>query len=782
MYKSIILLFALAVFASCNTTKYLSEDVALMKGNKLKVSSPSKSELDFQIKEQLIGLYKQKPNSNFLLLFPREWFFFKADRMKNKDSWFTKSLVKVSEAPSILDTNLCNETKSNMEDLLFNVGYFNAKASYTIQVKNKKATVSYFIQTGNRYFLNDIKIFAEDKTIDSLVNADLASSLLQPGNPLDYNVFQKERARISELLFNHGYIDFNPLYIEPILADTIHGKANISIRIRNPRDKTSHSKFFINKIIVNPRYSPTEPDTGQLYPFDSLSILQVSDKEFIKPWVLREKILINPGEVANKSLADATYDQLYKLGTYRFISIESKLDSLEPEKVNYLIQLSPSKKWVLDFGADLNYTSLRKTSPTLLGLSGYVHLKNRNMFKRAVAFTTKLEAGTELNFNNLSNFNSLNIHFGNEFSLPSFKDITNSFSIYKFISKPFLEHYEQPDSRTVLRAGIDYENLVSLYKYISINANIEYDWYIKRRKRFTLRTLGFFLYLPNTTNAFEKFLQGNKFLIKSFTDRRLFTSYFLDNLTFYYQSKIKRNTQHAVITSFNMSGLEVHALNSAYNLLTNKKDTFSFINYEFSKFYKGELDYRFYYIPSSRSKFAFRFAVGLVKPFGTSSSIPYIKQFYVGGPQSIRAWNIREIGPGGLNLADSSINQTFFAAGDFKLEASLEYRFDIYWRFKGALFLDAGNIWLLPNNNTDDPSGRLGKNFLKEIAVGTGLGLRLDLTYFLFRVDYGFKLRNNYPDKDGKYWLYGPGKENGAISVNQLFKNSTLHLALDYPF
>lgn len=782
MYKVILLSLFMVVLASCNTTKYLSEDVSLLKTNKLKVNTPAKSELDYQIREQLDGLYKQKPNSNFLLVFPREWFYFKSEHMKNKDSWFTKSLIKISETPSITDTNLCNETKSNMEDLLFNVGYFNAKANYTISYKNKKASVTYNIQTGNRFFLNDIKIIAEDSVIDSIVNQDHEASLLKSGNPLDYNEFQKERARISELLFNQGYIDFNPLYIEPILADTIHGKANILIRIRNPRERSFHNKFYINKIIVNPTYTPTTIDTGQLYFYDSLSIMQKTGEEFIKPSILRKKILINPGEVANKSLVDATYDQLYKLGTYRFISTESKLDSIEANKVNYLIQLSPSKKWVLDFGADLNYTSLRKTSPSLLGVSGYVHLKNRNMFKRAVAFTTKLEAGTELNFNNLSNFNSINVHFGNEFSLPSFTDITKSFSLYKFISKPFIDNFQTPDSRTVLRAGIDYENLVSLYRYISINTNIEYDWYIKRNKRFTVRTLGFFLYLPNTTNEFEKFLQGNRFLIKSFTDRRLFTSYLLDNLTFYYQSKIKKNTQHAVITSMNLSGLEVHLLNSAYNLISNNKDTFSFINYEFSKFYKGELDYRFYFAPSSRSKIAFRFATGFVKPFGTSSSIPYIKQFYVGGPQSIRAWNIREIGPGGLNLADSSINQTFFAAGDFKLEASLEYRFDIYWRFKGALFLDAGNIWLLPNRLTDDPSGRLGKNFLKEIAVGTGIGLRLDLTYFLFRVDYGFKLRNNYPDKDGKYWLYGPGKENGAVSVNQLFKNSTLHLALDYPF
>ncbi|MGB5024746.1 MAG: BamA/TamA family outer membrane protein, partial [Saprospiraceae bacterium] len=169
-----------------------------------------------------------------------------------------------------------------------------------------------------------------------------------------------------------------------------------------------------------------------------------------------------------------------------------------------------------------------------------------------------------------------------------------------------------------------------------------------------------------------------------------------------------------------------------------------------------------------------------VTPFGNSSAVPYIKQFYVGGPQSLRAWNIRELGPGNLNLSDSLENrQTYYAAGDFKLESSVEYRFDVIWRLKAALFLDVGNIWLLPKTSAQKGDGFLSTNFLDQIAVGTGFGLRFDLSYFLFRVDIGFKLRNPYLNNENRHWIFS---STYPVSLDNLFENYAIHIALDYPF
>ncbi|MBK9108183.1 MAG: BamA/TamA family outer membrane protein [Saprospiraceae bacterium] len=779
---SILILLSVSIF-SCNTTRYLSPEQALLKQNKIKISGISSEEANFRLKEQILPLQKQKPNKNFLLVFPREWFYFKAKARENKDSWITKTLEKYAEAPSLLDSLACESTRKNFINYMYNLGYFKADANFVIKIKNKKAKVTYTLNTGPRYYINELTYTADDSTIQNIVRHDAENSLLSAGTPLDYNMFQQEKARLSELLYNQGYIEFSPIYIEPLLADTIHLKANLNLHIRNPGLNSPHTKYSIYSVRVNTNYQPSARRDSMSYEiYDSLNFVSLQTPAYILPSILAEKIKIRPDQIARKDLIDETYTNLYKLGTYRFINIEGKIDTQLNNQIQYNILLSPNKKWVFDFGADLNYTSIRQARKTLFGISGFVHLKNRNLFRRAASLSTKLEVGTELDLLQLSDFNSLNIHYSNELSLASFYDFTRSWTLFKFLTKPVSKVSGEPDSRTNIKIGVDYENLVSLYKYTAFNTGIEYDWQIKKRKRFTLKTFGFSLYLPKTTSSFDTLLSNNKFLKESFTNSRLFSSLFLDNLTFYYQSQLKSNRQHSLITSFNISGLEVSALNSIYNKVFNKNSTFAIGEFEFSKFIKTDFDYRFYTNFSDKSKLAMRFATGIIVPFGNSSSVPYIKQFFVGGPQSLRAWNLREIGPGSLNLADSvqSENPTYFSAGDFKLETSIEYRFDMFWRFKGALFLDAGNIWYLPKASGDnDKSGFLTSNFLKEIAIGTGIGIRLDLTYFLFRVDCGFQIKNAYPDQNGNYWIYNSTR---TVSLGNLFENSTIHLALDYPF
>ncbi len=782
-YKFSALLILWMVLSSCNTTKYLQPNEILLKSNKIQIEGNKSIENKLQLTDQLSTLFKQKPNSNYFLFIPREWLHYKVLNRKNKNSWITKTLAKVSEAPALLDTNLCNATQTGITNYLYNQGYFNADCNYQLKIKNKKASVTYFVNPGERYIINDIEFIADDKAIQLLLNENSEATFLKPGAPLDNGLFQNEKARISELLFNNGYVEFNPVYIQTLDVDTIHLKANLKLKINNPEGKSSHPQYSVNKIQVNPFYLPSDSLESINTEFDSITFNTLPYYKFVKPSVIASKIKFRPGNIANKSLVDETYEQLTKLGIYRFVNIEAQIDSIEKSKINYNIQLSPLKKWVFDFGADFNYTSIKTVGKTLFGISGFVNLKNRNLFKGAESFSTKIEVGTELNlFNSASgHFNSLNVHYSNELSLPNFYDLTGTWALAKLTLNRLTDMPSKPDSRTNIRIGADYEKLVGLYDYTSLNANVEYDWLINRRKRISMHSLGFSLYLPHTETKFDSsILKQNPYLEKSFKGRRVFTSYFIDNFTYYYQSKITNNVQHAFIANFNFSGFEIYGINQLYNAVFKTKDTFSLGSFEFSKFVKSELDYRFYYTFSDKSKLASRVAFGIISPFGPSNSVPYIKQFYVGGPQSIRGWNIRELGPGSLNLSNAVSNTTaYFAAGDIKIEANLEYRFDIIWRLKGALFLDAGNIWTLPDKTQENTGAFFSKTFYNELAVGSGFGIRLDLTYFLFRFDVGFKLRNPYPDETGNHWIY---TEKYPVSVNHLFKNSTLHIALDYPF
>ncbi len=778
--KFIILTGIGLLLSACNTSKVLKPEERLLHANKIQIEGKQSIENKLNLNQQLITLIKQKPNRNFFLVFPREYLYYRYVIKKKKSNWISNSLAKQSEKPSVLDTSLCRATQLNIYNYLYNQGYFNAKSTYKIDTSNFKVNVIYRVNPGQRYFINDVKFIADDKTIQDILINNSNASFLVPGEPLDNSLFQNEKARISDLLFNNGFAEFNPVYIQNLDADTVHLKANIILKINNPEGKSNHPRYSVNYISVNPSFTPNDsiPPINILY--DSL-IFQINpENNFIRPKAVASKILFRPGQLSNKSLVDETYNQLSKLGTYRFVNIEAKIDSVDRSKINYNIQLTPSKKWVFDYGSDINYTSIKTASKTLFGISGFAFLKNRNLFRGAESFTTRFEIGTELNVFKLNDFNSLNIHFSNELSFPSFYDLTGSLHIASWLARPFAQFKNKPDSRTNIVAGLDYENLVQLYQYLSFNTNVSYDWQIKRRKRISLNTIGFSLYLPKTTPYFNAILDSNIFLKNSFIGRRLFTSFLLDNLTFYYQGKIKNKFQNSFITSTNISGFEINLANQLYSLTTNKKDTFSFGNYEFSKFFKSEFDYRAYYSFTSKSKLAARFSIGFVSPFGSSNAVPYIKQFYVGGPQSLRAWNIRELGPGNLNLSDSLKNkQTYYAAGDFKLESSIEYRFDVVWRLKAALFLDAGNIWLLPKTGTQRGDGFLNANFLDQIAIGTGFGLRFDLSYFLFRVDIGFKLRNPYLNTENRHWIFS---NTYPVSIGNLFENYTIHIALDYPF
>jgi outer membrane protein insertion porin family len=784
--KSILFPALAVLLTSCQTSRFLTQEEALLSSYRIKVSGISSDEANSRLKDQLHPLVKQKPNKNFLLLFPREWYYWKAKERKNKDSWLTKSFEKMGEAPAILDSNACKATATNFKNFLYNMGYFTVTTSYGVKVRNKRARVSYHVHTGPRYTIESIDYLAEDSTIQEIINRERSSALLYPGAPLDYGLFQSEKARLSELLFNHGYAEFSPVFIDPLVADSSRLSAKLVLNIKNPDEKSAHTRFRINRVSVNTDF---RPGTAQATPhpsrYDSIDFTSSSNRSFIRDEVLAGKILLRPGMTASKNLVDNTYSNLYHLGTYRFISIEGKRDSLAIDHINYQIQLSPNKKWIFDFGADFNYTSIKKNAATLFGISGYTNLRNRNLFRRAASNSIKFEIGTELNLLDIRKFNSLSLHFSNDLSLASFYDLTGTWAIFKMLSSPFGAGVLNPDSRTNIRLSANYENLVSLYKYTSANTGIDYDWQIGPRRRITMQTLGFSLYFPKTTAEFDSLLISNRLLQSSFSDRRLLSALFLDNVTYYYQSPQKRNKRYSVIASFNMSGLEVNLANSLSNALTGKTDTFRVGEFTFSEFIKTDLDYRYYTSFRDKSSLALRISSGIVVPFGRSTTVPYIKQFYVGGPQSIRAWNLREIGPGAIAPPEpdtgESRNIAFFSAGDFKLEGSLEFRFDIFWRLKGAVFLDAGNIWYLPKKviDPDTRAGFLSKDFYKEIAVGTGLGLRLDLTYFLFRVDVGFQLRNPYPDDQGKYWLYG---SDNPVSFTKLQRNSTIHLALDYPF
>jgi len=279
------------------------------------------------------------------------------------------------------------------------------------------------------------------------------------------------------------------------------------------------------------------------------------------------------------------------------------------------------------------------------------------------------------------------------------------------------------------------------------------------------------------SEVFRKRIVNNPLLLRSFDDN-LLTGLIFRDITYIYDKPVNsEGNKFTFLSNFEISGGETYLLNKLYNLTTGSNSDWRLTNnIEFAKYARLELDPRFYEYFSKRHSFAARLYAGIIIPFGGSTAAPFFKQFSVGGPNSLRGWDQKELGPGGYSelLLQPEIGQNFYQTGDIKLEANIEYRFDLFYIFEMALFMDAGNVWTL-KANSDRPDAHITTDFTDQIAVSAGYGFRFDFTYFNIRFDFGYKLRNPYTfGNSTRYWY------NWAEIKRQKFGN--FQVAVNYPF
>lgn len=343
------------------------------------------------------------------------------------------------------------------------------------------------------------------------------------------------------------------------------------------------------------------------------------------------------------------------------------------------------------------------------------------------------------------------------------------------------------DASTRLSAGFNYVIISDLYDYYNINANMSYDIQPDPFRKLTITRIGFDLFVPNAYPEYQKILDSNKFLAESFGNQ-LYTGFLFRNYIYEVNSRIKSKAGHfRMLHSMELSGIEMYAINSVANLITGEFNEFV-LNpngsedeiVEFSQFVKGEIDVRYFRNLTPTTELAIKLNTGVATPFGPyTKQVPYPKQFYVGGAQSNRAWQIRQLGPGGFE--DKTVipaNVPFYQTGDFKIDFSAEIRFPLFWSFKGVLFMDAANVWIT-QFDASRPEADISKNFYKEFGIGYGYGIRLDLDFFIIRLDLGYKLHNPYPV------IYDPEKPPSRWLVNELKKfpsGAEPQIAVGLPF
>ena len=724
---------------------------------------------------------------------PRHTFYYAG--LNNPDStWFKRWLnKKLGDVPVLYDTTKAGLTAEAMIQYLNRRGYWNAEVSFTTKTERHRTQVQYDVDPKQRWTVESINYMSSDTVIQEILDSLAVETEMLPGGPVDSKLFSADRDRITMALQNMGYANFYKNYILAPIADSLDHTMNLEINVQNPGEDQLHRIYNIGEIRIYPDFTNDAPLTIDTV-IDGVRFLSPEYPMLVKPKVLLRSLYFKTGDQFHFESVDKTRKQFNKLSTYRFVNVKPFINPNDSTVLDYDITLARNKTMGIGGDFEFNYSTISASSQSLFGMAVDLNYRHRNIFSGAELFRTSLETGVEFNLKNPDTLiNSFNINFQNSFVIPKFIDPIGFFSgmnklkigKVQMLPDKIFGWISEDNSR--INFGYQYLSLIDLYSYHSVNLSIGYDAQPDPNRRLQISHFGIDFFSPTTRPQFDEILETNQYLKESFV-KQLFTGVIFKDYRFVYTGQPNiRGFSKTFIHSAEISGLEVLAINGLVNGLTSHEGQFFWgLNEDpitgerdsvtFAQFIKLDFDSRFSKRLRGNQELAFRAAIGIAFPYGPFSvRTPYVKQLYIGGPQSLRAWQIRELGPGAYedpNVPENAVQ--FYQSGDFKIEFSLEYRFKIGWIMHGAFFLEAGNVWTI-SQDVDRPGAALSTSFLNEFAVGTGTGIRLDFKYFIIRWDLGYKLRNPYADADGNHWLWSNFKNLSWQQFNSNF-------AIGYPF
>lgn len=784
-------LLLLLYISSCNVTRYLDsskgERLLVKNSITLKTSEKVSSTEKALLKTELLSFIRQKPNRRlfYTIRFPL-WLHYK---YRGKSSRFARWVnKKVAEPPTLYNLNEMQRTARNFENQMRQRGFLHAGCTFTTDtVGAYKSKVHYTVQLGRRYRMDSIFFTSRDTQVLDLLQFTRKQSHLKSGAPLDGRMFDAEKLRITSEMKNRGYAYFVPNFVE-FTGDSTATQTNVTVEVLTPGDSLMHKVYTIGKVTV---FSGLIPDLTAMKKDTTIGgvYFTSSDAKFdIKAEHLYKAIAIRPGWPYRQVDFDQTARKLNELGVFRFVSIKPYQDNQSPDKLNVEITLAANDRFSPGWDFDANTSnSSNAITGRLFGLSTYLTFTNRNIFSGAENLQTNLQYNIEFDAAGLSDrfIFAQEFKFQNDLVFPRFFDymhLWRRLNTAKAGRKPIVsDHFYQrlrTDAKTQLSLNYNYLQLFGFYRYHSLNAALGLD--LRGGKhQYAFDHIGIDVLIPRKDSLFNEVFGRNEFLKKSFGNQ-LFTGLLFRSFNYNFAKPVNRFGETTNIRfNVEVSGLEEWALNRLWNLGFNtgpwtlgKNES----ELSFSNFARLDADAVYTRIFNDKGVTgALRFGIGAATAFGDTKGVPYVKQFFVGGPSSLRAWRIREIGPGGYyNAADIGV-RPFYQAGDFRLELNGEMRFPLFGWFKGAAFVDAGNIWSLDPDDTRDNS-QLDWDFYKNIAIGTGLGLRADFGYFVLRLDFGLKLRWPFlTENRTSYWV-------PKLISHMQWKDWSPNLAVGYPF
>jgi outer membrane protein assembly factor BamA len=754
----------LLLVAACSNTRFLADDQLLYTGrNKISVTVKEGDENPKAAMMLAKSITYVKPN-NALSASGRAflplglWTYnYRKPKAGKSPKWLYRNLAK----PPVLITDVNPELRSRkLESDLFNIGYFNSHvwASIDTSPKNpKKAKITYRVEVYPRFRLRNVVTPLPHDRIDTLIIAHISELKTQQGSAFNLPALQGALRNITNEVREQGYFYFQPEYLT-LVADTTAGNRLLDLQVAKKDDVPvieAYKTYQVGgiRLSLSDGISDRPEPSGTPEAFlDELTLDGLNN--YVKPKVLSDAINFVPGKPYSYTQHQNTLRNLNNLGIFKYVDIEFTpvADSMS-NKLDVGIGLTTMKN--VRFEAEANVVT---KSTGFSGPAVEASLIHGNMFQGANKLQLKLDAGYEWQWGSESEtqlgFHSYNIGFSSSFTMPRL-----------VLPRNWIHASRNRTKNTVIDAGFDFMNKVKYYRMYSVNARLDYNW--RRSGKVSHSFSPVYLNsvkLLETTPDFDEIINSNPSIKKSFEEQ------FIAGMRYNAQIDLvsaKKMNQLSIFTGVATSGNLIAVSQKLVSGETEGPD--KFLGNIYSQFIRFTEEVRYNRKVFDHS-FVFRIYAGIGIPYGNSSVLPYVEQFYSGGANSIRAFTARSLGPGSYKVADTTefIDQT----GDIRLEGNMEFRFSLTSKLKGALFLDAGNVWLL----NDDP-GRPGaafkfSDFTGQLAVGTGFGLRYDLGFIVMRGDFGFPLRYPYPDNDSN-WIQ---------SIHNMFSNTLFHFAIGYPF
>lgn len=698
----------------------------------------------------------------------------KGKKPRDRRRSFWEWLEEIGEEPVIYDQLITQKSAEQVEIYLRGKGHFNAVVSDSVSFndKRKKAKVHYSVKSGPAYTIRNITYNIADARLARLAKPMRGRErIVKESMPYDVEKFQLERERIERNLKSNGYFAFTDDYVR-LKVDSALGihQADIEFSIVDPERKDTnlvktagHQVYTIRNIYMHTDYDAklvTDLDHDTLV-YNGVQFVY-HEKFRHRPEMLLDKLFFKTGDLYRVKRGELTYRYLSSLRAYRFINI-SYSEHIEDDGEHVLdchINLTPGKRQA--YALELQGTNTEGN----LGISGSFVYTNKNLFKGAEILQFKFTGGLETQVV-ASNIQDDNITGGLPFNTIELNPEISL--IFPKLLVPFRPHriIRYGDPKSTVTIGYNYQQRPDYTRSI-FTAKFGYQWMQSQNARHYLNPLEVnFVNIYNESDTFKTRLANlqDKLLLNTFSPHITTTT----NYTYVFSNQRvnKKGNFSYFRARLESSGNILRGIMAAAQAKKDTNNSYRILDIPFSQYLKYEVDYRRYWQVTDFSSLVTRVQHGLAYPLQNLGVVPFESSFFGGGANGIRAWSARSLGPGSLPDSLNLLDQF----GDIKLEFNLEYRFDIYRWFKGALFADAGNVWLIKKDD-DRPGGLFQfKDFYKEFALGMGVGVRLDFSFFIIRFDVATPFHD--PGR--------PENDRWAIKYFQ-WKDVNLNLGIGYPF